>query len=36
MQKQRFLVTEYDHRYQLNFPQIVPIDDRYICVIGGT
>ena len=29
-------VTEYDHRYQFNYPQIVQIDERYLCLIGGT
>ena len=30
-----FEITEYDQRYQLKNPQIVSIDERYICLIGG-
>ena len=29
-------IATYIDRYRLNFPQIVPIDERYICVLGGT
>jgi hypothetical protein len=30
-----FEITEYDQRYQLQRPQIVQIDERYLCLIGG-
>lgn len=30
-----FEITEYIERYQLRNPQIVQIDERYLCLIGG-
>ena len=30
-----FEITEFNHRYQFKYPQLVQIDERYICLIGG-
>ena len=29
-------VTVFTERYRLNYPQLVQMDERYLCLIGGT
>jgi hypothetical protein len=29
-------INLFNERYHLNYPQIVQMDERYLCLIGGT
>jgi hypothetical protein len=31
-----YTVTEYEHRYHLHYPQLVQLDERYFCLLGGS